>query len=257
MKERDMVVVVVGGTGQTGTLLVEELRARGHEAVAAARSTGVDVISGGGLEQALAGADVVVDVLNTTEQEEAAATAFFRESSENVAAAARAAGVRHHVLLSIVGLEAASDLAYYRAKLAQEAAVKAGGVPYTIVRATQFHTFLAPLIRANSVDGEARLAPVNLQPIDLADLTTILADVVESEPASTASAGGTGGTVEVAGPEVLPLDEIGRRLAPDLKITSDGKPFFGANVPVNALVAGPGARLGTITLADWQAADGG
>ena len=240
-----MKVVVVGGTGQTGRLLVEALRAGGHEAVPASPSTGVDAFTGDGLAKALAGADVVVDVTNSPSQEEGAATEFFRVTTGNIAAAAKEAGVRHHVVLSIVGLEPAADLAYYRAKLAQEAAVRDGGVPHTIVRATQFFEFLGPILQANTTGDEIALAPLRMQPIALADLAGILVAVVESAPVD--------GTVEVAGPEVITLDEIGRRLAaPGQRVTTGGRPFSGADVPVDALVAGPSARLGRTTLAEWS-----
>ncbi|MBB2942484.1 uncharacterized protein YbjT (DUF2867 family) [Actinoplanes lutulentus] len=237
-----MRVVVAGGTGQTGTLLVEALRTRGHEAIAASRSTGVDLITGEGLAEVLEGADVVVDVTNAPPENQ---DDFFRTATENLTAAENKAGVRHHVVLSIVGLEPASDLAYYRAKLTQEAAVRSGGVDYTIVRATQFFEFLGAILGANTDGDEIRLAPVKVQPIALADLVVLLAETAESEPVN--------GTVEVAGPEVLALDEIGRRLAePGQRVTSDGKPFFGADIPIDALVAGPGARLGSTTLAVWR-----
>lgn len=241
-----MRVVVVGGTGQTGRLLVEALRGRGHEVVPASPSTGIDAFGGAGLDEALTGTDVVIDVTNPPSQEEAAATEFFRVTSENLTAAGGKAGVRHHVVLSIVGLERASDLAYYRAKLAQEAAVRDGGVPYTIVRAAQFFEFLGVLLQANTVGDEIRLGPVRVQPIALADLVARLVEIAESEP--------VGGTVEAAGPEVLAMDEIGRRLAtPGQRVTSDGKPFFGADVPVDALVAGPSAYRGPTTLSAWLA----
>jgi uncharacterized protein YbjT (DUF2867 family) len=240
-----MKVVVVGGTGQTGRLLVEALRGQGHEALPASPSTGVDAVTGAGLATALAGADVVVDVTNSPYQDETAATEFFRVSSANLAAAEKEAGVRHHVVLSIVGLEAAGDLAYYRAKLAQEVAVRSGGVPHTIVRSTQFFEFLDPILQANTVGDEVRLAPLRMQPIALADLVGILVEIAGSEPLD--------GTVEVAGPQVLALDEIGRRLvAPGQRVTAGDKPFFGADVPVDALVAGPSARLGRTTLAEWN-----
>ncbi|MDI6103180.1 SDR family oxidoreductase [Actinoplanes sp. NEAU-A12] len=242
-----MKIVVVGGTGQTGRLLVEALGARGHEAVPASPSTGVDAFGGAGLEDALTGADVVIDVTNPPSQDEAEATAFFRTTSANLTAVGSKTGVRHHVVLSIIGLEEASDLAYYRAKLAQEAAVRAGGVPWTIVRATQFFEFLDVLIQANTRGDEIHLSPLRLQPIALSDLVDYLTRIAESEPAD--------GTVEVAGPEALTLDEAGRRLAaPGRQVISDGKPFFGADIPVDALVAGPTAHLAPTTLAKWLAA---
>ena len=242
-----MKVVVVGGTGQTGRLLIEALRDRGHEAVPTARSTGVDAFTGDGLDAALAGADVVVDVTNPSTWDEGGATEFFRVTSENLRAAGRRAGVRNHVVLSIVGLERAADLAYYRAKLAQEAAVRAGGPGHTIVRATQFFEFFGPLVQANTDGDEVRLAPTRVQPIALADLVAILVEIAEAGPAD--------GTVEVAGPQVLTVDEIGRALAaPGQRVTGDGKPFSGADIPLDALVAGPSARLGTTTFAAWRAA---
>jgi uncharacterized protein YbjT (DUF2867 family) len=242
-----MKVVVAGGTGQTGRLLIEALRARGHEAVPAARSTGVDAFTGDGLDAALAGADVVVDVTNPVSREERATTEFFRVTSENLTAAEGRAGVRHHVVLSIVGLERGSELPYYRAKLAQEAAVRTGGVPYTIVRATQFFEFIPDVLIPANTDGDVvRLAPLRMQPIALSDLVGILVEIAESAPVD--------GTVEVAGPEVLLLDEAGRQLAaPGQRVTSDGRPYFGADIPVDALVADPSARLGTTTFAQWRA----
>ncbi|MBO3735968.1 SDR family oxidoreductase [Actinoplanes flavus] len=243
-----MRIVVVGGTGQTGRLLIEALREEGHEAVPASRSTGIDAFTGVGLKEALTGADVVVDVTNPPDREDAGA--FFRTCSENLTAAGREAGVRHHVTLSIIGLERATDLAYYRAKLAQEAAVAAGGVPFTIVRAAQFFEFLDVLMRANTDGDEIRLAPVRVQPVALSDVVARLAAVAGAAPVN--------GTVEVAGPEVFALDAIGRLLAaPGQRVTSDGTPFFGADIPVDALVAGPSAHLAPTTLAGWRAAAGG
>jgi uncharacterized protein YbjT (DUF2867 family) len=241
-----MRIVVAGGTGQTGRLLVEALRERGHEAVPASPSTGVNAFTGDGLEQALTGTEVMIDVTNPPSADEAEATEFFRVSSESLTTAGAKAGVRHHVVLSIVGLERASDLAYYRAKLAQEAAVRSGGVPYTIVRAAQFFEFLDVMLQANTRDGEIALGPVLVQPIALSDLVAHLAGIAESAPVD--------GTVEVAGPEVLALDEIGRRLAaPGLRVTSGDRPFFGADIPVDALVAGPSAVLAPTTMDAWLA----
>ncbi|WP_433791561.1 SDR family oxidoreductase [Actinoplanes sp. CA-252034] len=241
-----MRIVVAGGTGQTGRLLVEALRSRGHEAVPASPSTGVNAFTGDGLEQVLTGTDVVIDVTNAPTADEAEATEFFRVSSENLTNAGAKAGVRHHVVLSIIGLERASDLAYYRAKLAQEVAVRSGGVPYTIVRAAQFFEFLDTILQANTRDDEVALAPVRVQPIALSDLVERLAVIAESDP--------VGGTVEVAGPEALALDEIGRRLAaPGLRVTSGDRPFFGADIPLDALVAGPSAYLAPTTLDTWLA----
>lgn len=228
-----MKVVVAGGTGQTGKLLVEALRARGHEVVPASPSTGVDAITGAGLAESLAGAGVVVDVTNPPVPETAAD--FFRTMSENLTAAERAAGVGHHVVLSIVGLEPAGALPYYQAKLAQEAAVHGGGVAYTIVRATQFFEFLGAVLDSGACGDD-----VQVQPIALSDLVEFLVEIVEGEPA---------GTVEVAGPEVFTLGEAARRLGRDGHRPGGG--WMGVDIPANALVAGPGARRGPTTLADW------
>jgi uncharacterized protein YbjT (DUF2867 family) len=243
-----MKVVVVGGTGQVGRLIVPELRRSGHETVVAARSTGVDAVTGEGLSKALEGADAVLDLTNTQERDERKATEYFRTTSANIVAAGAKAGVRHHVPLSIVGVDRVPDLAYYRAKLAQEKAVTDGDVPFTIVRATQFDEFLEWLLGMTVSAGVARLSPVRVQPIALADLVPMLFDIVTG-PALN-------GTVEVAGPEVLPLDEIGRRLLPGVRVASDpAHPAFSGVAPgERALLAGPDARLGTTTLAAWQAA---
>ncbi|BBH64083.1 NmrA family transcriptional regulator [Actinoplanes sp. OR16] len=223
-----MKAVIVGGTGQTGRLLVEALRARGHEAIPASRSTGVDVITGKGVDEVLTGADVVVDVTNAPDYGTAAQ--FFRESSENLTAAERTAGVGHHVVLSIVGLEPGEAHPYYRAKLGQEAAVKAGGVDYTIVRATQFFEFL------DTVVGSGTSGPdVRLQPVALSDLVAYLVEIAEGAPVN--------GIVEIAGPEVVTIGELG---------STAGSGWMGADVEDGALVAGPGARLGSTTLAAWR-----
>ncbi|MEV6298937.1 SDR family oxidoreductase [Actinoplanes sp. NPDC051861] len=238
-----MNVVVVGGTGRTGGLLVQALIKRGHDTITASRSTGVNAFTGEGLEAALTGADVIVDVTNPPEGQDSAE--FFRVTSENLTAAGSKAGIRNHIVLSIIGLERATDLAYYRAKLAQEAAVRASGAGHTIVRAAQFFEYIPVILRFNTDGDEIRLAPVEFQPIALTDLIDILVEVVEAEPLNA--------TIEVAGPEVLAVDEAGRRLAaPGQRVTTGGKPFFGADIPVDALVAGPSARLGRTTFDEWR-----
>jgi uncharacterized protein YbjT (DUF2867 family) len=215
-----MKVVVAGGTGQTGKPLVEALRARGHDVLPASPSTGVDAFTGAGLADALTGADVVVDVTNPADP------ARFGTLAGNLAAAERTAGVTHHVALSIVGLEPAGGHPYYQAKLAQEAAVRAGGVDYTIVRATQFFEFLDTIV------GSGQSGPdLEIQPIALDDVVAYLVEVVESSPVN--------GVVEVAGPQVFTLGELG---------ATGGSGWMGVDVPLNALVAGPGARLGSTTL---------
>jgi uncharacterized protein YbjT (DUF2867 family) len=242
-----MKVVIAGGTGQTGRLVSRALRAAGHEAVPASPSTGVDAVTGAGLRDVVSGAEAVLDVTNSPSRDEQVATDFFRAGSVNLLAAGRAAGVRHHVVLSIVGVDLVERLPYYRAKVAQEQAVREGGVPFTIVRATQFFEFLPSIVDFNTEGGVARLDGTLLQPVDLTELAGILSEVV------TGPAGG--GVLDVAGPEVLALDEIGRRVRPGAEVESDeaNRAFFGAEVPAGALIAGPGARLGRVDLAAWLA----
>lgn len=243
-----MKVVVVGGTGRLGSQVVAELRARGHEAVAAAPSTGFDTISGAGVTEGLAGAQAVVDVSNSPSFEAEAVLAFFQMSTETLLAAERQAGTRHHVLLSIVGADREPDSGYLRAKVAQEQLVADGGVPYTIIRATQFFEFLGAIADSFTSDGTVRAPSANLQPIAVADLAVAVADVVEGEP--------TNGVVEVAGPEAIGLDELVRRALaaagdPREVVTDDAVPYFGARIDDASLTPGPDARIASTRLEEW------
>jgi len=188
-----MKIVVVGGTGRLGTQVVAELQRRGHEAVAAAPSTGFDTISGAGVAEGLRGAEVVVDVSNSPSFEAAAVLEFFQTSTGTLLANERGTGITHHVLLSIVGADRAPDSGYLRAKVAQEALVVNGGVPYTIVRATQFFEFLVGIADSATTDGTVRLPSAHLQPIAVSDLAVAVAEVVEASPANA--------VIEVAGPK--------------------------------------------------------
>jgi uncharacterized protein YbjT (DUF2867 family) len=239
-----MRIVVVGGTGQVGRAVTGVLEKRGHQAVPVSRSTGVDAYTGQGLGEALRGADAVLDTTRTPSLEEGIATEFLRTSTGNLLAAEREAGVKLHVPVSIIGLERVPELGYYRAKLAQEATIAAGPTPYTMLRAAQFIEFLPTILAGNVHDGVARLPPSYLQPIAVADLAEILADVLTSPPVN--------GIVEAAGPEALTLDEIGRRLLPGVRVITDptAKPLFGAALPVRALVPGPRAIKGWTSLAE-------
>ena len=243
-----MKIVVVGGTGRLGSQVVTELKNRGHEAVAAAPSTGFDTISGVGVVQGLTGAQVVVDVSNAPSFEEGAVLQFFQTSTGTLLAAERDAGTGHHVLLSIVGANRATDSGYMRGKVAQEELVAGGGVPYTIVRATQFFEFLGDIADANTTDGTVRLPSAHLQPIAVSDLAVAVADVVEGAPAD--------GVVEVAGPEAIGLDERARRVLsaagdPRPVVTDDTVNYFGAQIDDASLTPGPGARLAPTRLDDW------
>ena len=243
-----MKIVVVGGTGRLGSQVVSELQGRRHEAVAAAPSTGFDTISGAGVVEGLTGAQVVVDVSNSPSFEDAAVLQFFQTSTGTLLAAERKAGIRHHVVLSIVGADREPESGYLRAKVAQELLVADGGVPYTIVRATQFFEFLGSIADSNTTDGTVRLPSAHLQPIAASDLAVAVADVVERSPAE--------GVVEVAGPEAVGLDELVRRVLsaagdPRPVVTDDSVKYFGAHIGNASLTPGPDARIAPTHLDDW------
>lgn len=248
-----MKIVVIGGTGLIGSKLVAILRERGHEALAASPNTGVNALTREGLAEALDGAAVVVDVANAPVWEDQAVLDFFETSSRNLLAAEAAAGVRHHVALSIVGTERMPDNGYFRAKLAQETLIKASALPYTIVRATQFFEFVDGIAQSARVGEEFRLSPALIQPIAAADVALALADV--------AVAPALNGTVEVAGPEAMPLDDLVRR-----HLRATGKPgrvtpdvharYFGGLLSDRTLTPTPGGtpRLGAMHFEQWVAA---
>jgi uncharacterized protein YbjT (DUF2867 family) len=199
-----MKIVVVGGTGLIGGRLVELLREAGHEVVAASPSTGVNTITGEGVAEAFAGADIVYDIPNSPSWSDEDVLAFFRTSTGTIVEAAKAAGVKHHIVLSIVGVDRMGDIGYMRAKVAQEEIAKSGGVPYTIVRATQFHEFIPALVAGGTKDGVATLSPVMMQTIAAGDVSIALAKVAGREPKND--------VVELAGPEKARLSELGERL---------------------------------------------
>jgi uncharacterized protein YbjT (DUF2867 family) len=239
-----MRIVVVGGSGQVGRAVTAVLRQRGHDPVPVSRSSGVDAYTGKGLAEALSRADAVLDTTRTPSLEEAVATDYLRTSTSNLLAAEQEAGVRLHVPVSIIGMERVPELGYYRAKLIQEETIRNGPIPYTMLRAAQFIEFLPTILAGNVHDGVARLPASYLQPIAVADLAEILADVLTAPPAN--------GIVEAAGPEALPLDEIGRRLLRGVRVITDptAKPMFGASLPERALVPGPAARKGRTSVAE-------
>jgi len=243
-----MKIVVVGGTGRLGSQVVAELERRGHEAVAAAPSTGFDTMSGAGVVEGLMGAQVVVDVSNSPSFEDAAVLQFFQTSTGTLLAAEQKVGILHHVVLSIVGADREPDSGYMRAKVAQEQLVEAGGIPYTIVRATQFFEFLGAIADSNTTDGSVRLPSAHLQPIAASDLAIAVADVAEGSPAKA--------VVEVAGPEAVGLDELVRRVLsaagdPRPVVTDDSVKYFGAHIDNASLTPGPGARIAPTHLDDW------
>jgi len=241
-------IVVVGGTGRLGSLVVSELQRRGHDVVAASPRTGFDTISGAGVEEGLTGAQVVVDVSNAPSFEAGAVSEFFRTSTANLLSAERITRVGHHLVLSIVGADRARDSGYLRGKVEQERLVAAGGVPYTIVRATQFFEFLGEIADSATSDGTVRVTSANLQPIAAGDLAAIVADIAEGPP--------TFAVVEVAGPEALGLDELVSRVLktkddPRPIVTDDSATYFGARLDNATLTPGPDARIGPTTLDAW------
>jgi uncharacterized protein YbjT (DUF2867 family) len=245
-------IVVIGGTGLIGKPIVEKLRRLGHEVVAASPSKGINAITGEGLAAALAGAQVVIDVANSPSFEDQAVLEFFERSSRNLLAAEAAAGVRHHVALSVVGTDRLPDSGYFLAKLAQESLIKASPVPYTIVRATQFFEFAQGIAYVATEGTTVRVPPVRMQPVAAADVSAALADIALAAPLN--------GIVELAGPEPITQDALVRRL---LEATGDTRTvvadpsagYFGAVVDDHSLVPTPGVAplLGATRYTDWLA----
>jgi uncharacterized protein YbjT (DUF2867 family) len=243
-----MKIVVIGGTGLIGSKLVEKLRKAGHEPLAAAPDTGVNTITGEGLDEALEGAQVVVDVANAPLWDDAAVLDFFQTSSRNILAAETSAGVARHVVLSIVGADRLPESGYLRAKVAQEETVMTGSVPYTILRATQFFEFIRGIADSSTEGDTVRLAPVFVQPESADDVAAALAEIAVSEPVN--------GIVELAGPEQFRLDELARRV---LRANNDPRVvtadvharYFGAELDDHSLTPGSNARIAPTRFEDW------
>ncbi|HEX4636816.1 MAG TPA: SDR family oxidoreductase [Rhizomicrobium sp.] len=243
-----MKIVVIGGTGLIGSKTVVLLRQAGHEVLAASPRSGINTITGEGLEAAMADAQVVIDLANSPSFEDRAVLEFFETSGRNLQAAEAAAGVRHHVALSIVGTDRTAENGYFRAKVAQERLIEASGIPYTIIRATQFMEFLGA-IAASSVDGNViRLSPGLFQPLAADDVAVLVADVALAAPRN--------GIVEIAGPERAPFNEIIARYLkgmgdPRQVVRDPGARYWGAPVEEHSLVPLGEARLGHIGLDEW------
>jgi uncharacterized protein YbjT (DUF2867 family) len=243
-----MKIVVIGGSGLIGTKLVNNLRKSGHEVLAASPSSGVNTITGEGLAEALAGAQVVVDVTNAPSWEDKAVLEFFETSTRNLLAAEAAAGVGHHVALSVVGADRLLQSGYFRAKMAQENLIKASKVPYTIVRATQFFEFVNG-IAESATDGQTvRLPPALMQPIVSDDVAAALADVAINAPVN--------GMIELAGPELIRQDELVRRFLSAKQdarqvVTDVHARYFGIDLNDQSLTPGDNPRIGPTRFEDW------
>ena len=243
-----MKIVVIGGSGLIGTKLVNKLRQIGHEVVAASPSSGVNTITGEGLATALAGAQVVVDVANSPSWEDKAVLDFFETSGRNLLAAEAAAGVGHHIALSVVGTERLLASGYFRAKMAQETLIKASPVPYTIVRATQFFEFVGGIAQSATDGQTVRLSSALVQPIVSDDVAAALAEVTLGAPLN--------GTVELAGPEPIRLDELVRQFLSAhrdaRKVTTDVHAlYYGIELNDQSLTPGNNPRIGPTRFEDW------
>jgi uncharacterized protein YbjT (DUF2867 family) len=243
-----MKIVVVGGNGLVGRNTVRRLRADGHDVRAASRSTGVDIITGDGLADVLFGAEVVIDASNSPELEGPAAFEFFKEGIDNLLRAECEAGVKHHVAVSIVGTDRLVDSPYFRGKAWQESVIRASGVPFTIVHATQFFEFLLEIVELSVYDQTLRLAPSYIQPVASADVAAALANIAVRQPMNT--------VVEMAGPERQRLSEIIQRFLTEIEapyeVVSDPvAPYFGATLGEDSLLPKEGARICSMGFAAW------
>ena len=246
-----MKIVIIGGTGLIGSKLVDKLRQLGHEVIPASPATGVNTITGEGLNEVLENTDVVVDVANSPSFEEKAVLEFFITSGRNLLKAETDAGVRHHVALSIVGTDRVPDSGYLRAKLAQEDLVRESGRPYTILRSTQFFEFAPSIAQAGTVGSEVHISTAAIQPIASDEVVQALSDIVVGQPLNA--------TTEVGGPERMPMNEFisyylnatedSRQLIPDATAR-----YFGAVLDDQSIVPGQDARLGKTRYEDWFSA---
>ena len=246
-----MKIVIIGGSGLIGSQVAGILGAQGHEVVAASPRSGVNTVTGEGLDAALAGADVVVDVANSPTFEDQAVLAFFESSGRNLAAAEKRAGVKHHVALSVVGADRMPDSGYMRAKVAQERIIVDSGVPYSILRATQFYEFLDAIAGSGTSGDTVRMPPAKFQPVASADVAATLAAIVSGAPLN--------GMEELAGPELLPLDEYIRRYLrvkgdPRAVVTDGEATYFGAAMDHHPLVPLGKAHLGAVSHGNWMKA---
>jgi uncharacterized protein YbjT (DUF2867 family) len=248
IKEAIMKIVVIGGTGLIGSRLVTKLREQGHEAVAASPNSGVNSITGEGLAEALKRASVVVDVTNSPSWEDAAVMKFFETSTRNLLFYGAAAGVKHHVALSVVGTERLLASGFFRAKMAQENLIKASSIPYTIIRATQFFEFVKGIADFATEGNKVRLPSALIQPMAADDVASAVARVATGAPAN--------GMVEVGGPEKFPLDELARKYLaankdPREVVTDPKARYYGVDIGEKTLLPGEDAQLGETRFENW------
>lgn len=243
-----MKIVVIGGTGLIGSKVVDQLRQQGHQVIAASPNTGINTITGEGLAEAMQGTSIVIDLANSPSFEDNAVMEFFQMAGRNLLAAEINAGVKHHVALSIVGVDDMQNIGYMRAKQAQENLIKASGVPFTIVRSTQFFEFIAGIANQAADGNEVHLSDVEFQPIAADDVAGYVARFALNAPLN--------GSVEIAGPERFKMYEIVERYLQHAKdprkVIPNGKPiYFGGEVTHSALVPAGKAELGTIDFEKW------
>jgi uncharacterized protein YbjT (DUF2867 family) len=243
-----MKIVVIGGTGLIGSKTVERLRRKGHAVIAASPGSGVDSFTGEGLSDVLVDATVVIDLANSPSFEDKAVLAFFETAGRNLLAAEKAAGVKHHVALSVVGADRLPGSGYLRAKMAQERLVRESGLPYTIVHSTQFFEFLPAIAESSTVGDKVIVSSAHFQPIASDDVADAMAEVALAAPAD--------GVVEIGGPDEVPMSDLVERF---LEMTNDTRRvtadpqarYFGTELAERSLVPGKGARLGKIRFQDW------
>jgi uncharacterized protein YbjT (DUF2867 family) len=243
-----MKIVVIGGTGLIGSKLVKRLQAKGHETIAASPATGVNTITGEGLADVLKGAQVVVDLSNSPSFEDKAVMEFFQTAGRNIASAEAAAGVKHHVALSVVGTERLPDSGYMRAKLAQEKIIKESGIPYSLVHSTQFFEFMFGIAQSGVQGDKVHLSPAMMQPIFSDDVADALVDVVLGNPLNA--------TVEIAGPEPITIADAVTRYMRQIGdkrevISDDQTRYFGALLKEGSLMPGSQARIGRTRYSEW------
>lgn len=245
-----MKILIIGGTGLIGSKTTERLRTKGHAVIAASPASGVNTITGEGLAEALAGTDVVIDLANSPSFEDKAVLEFFETAGRNLMAAEKAAGIGHHIALSVVGAERLPESGYLRAKMAQERLIRGSGIPFTIVHSTQFFEFLGGIAQSATAGDTTKVSSAYFQPIASDDVADAMADVALSEPAN--------GVIEIGGPDKVRISDL---VAQFLKMTGDPRKvipdphalYFGAELDDRSLVPGDGARLSRIGFAEWFA----